>query len=367
MLDQVLNQELIELKHSSMYRELPNITRYDAGCMIYHNDKKLVSFSCNNYLGLIGHPILKKSAIDAINLYGVGAGASRMITGDNCLYHCLESKLAKLYDKEMALVFSSGYLANVGVISALICRHDMVVSDKLVHSSIIDGIKLSQAKNYRFKHNDYLDCEYILEKYRNLHRRCLIIVEQVYSMDGDIAPIKQLKVLARKYNAWLITDCAHSLGLMMHSDSDIYVGTLSKAAGVLGGYVCASEVVIKYIQNKAKTFIYTTALPPMVVAAASSALDIINKSVIDAPIKLAKFFCKNLGFPEPSSHIVPIIMKDVTTALSAQKVLQEEGLFVIAIRPPTSPTPRLRFVFNASHKLSDVERLCEVLKQRKIV
>ncbi|CAH57890.1 8-amino-7-oxononanoate synthase [Ehrlichia ruminantium] len=367
MLDQVLDKELIELRYSDIYRELPKVTRYDAGYMVYHDGKKLISFSCNNYLGLIGHPLLKKSAIDAINLYGVGAGASRMVTGDNLLYYSLESKLAKLYDKEKALVFSSGYLTNIGIISALVNRHDMIISDKLVHSSIIDGIKLSQAKNYRFKHNDYLDCEYILKKYRNLHRRCLIIVEQVYSMDGDIAPTKQLKMLAEKYDAWLVIDCAHSFGLMMHCDADIYIGTLSKAVGVLGGYVCASEIVIKYIQNKARTFIYTTALPPMIIAAANSALDIIGESVIDIPIKLARFFCNNLDFPEPNSHIVPIIMKDVTTVLHAQKILKEEGFLVIAIRPPTSPTPRLRFVFNASHKLSDVKRLCKVLKQKEIV
>ena len=186
-------------------------------------------------------------------------------------------------------------------------------------------------------------------------------------MDGDIAPTKHLKALAEKYDAWLITDCAHSFGLMMHSDSDIYTGTLSKAVGVLGGYVCASEVVVKYIQNKARTFIYTTALPPMVIAAANSALDIISKSVVDAPIKLARVFCNDLGFPESKSHIVPIVMRDVTAVLHAQMILKEEGFLVIAIRPPTSPTPRLRFVFNASHKLSDVKRLCEVLKQRKIV
>ncbi|AHC39004.1 aminotransferase class I/II-fold pyridoxal phosphate-dependent enzyme [Ehrlichia muris] len=367
MLDKILNRELIKLKVDNLYREPSAITKSEAGNVIYQNDKKLVSFSCNDYLGLIGHPLLKESAINAINNYGVGAGASRMITGDNVIYQCLENKLAKLYHTEMALVFSSGYLTNVGVISALVHRHDMIIADKLVHSSIIDGIKLSSAKHYRFEHNDYKHCEDMLKEYRGLHKHCFIIVEQVYSMNGDIAPIDQLRKLAEKYNAWLITDCAHGFGLIPCASSDIYIGTLSKAVGVLGGYVCASKVVIKYIQNKARTFIYTTALPPMVIAAASSALDIIGESINDTPIKLAKFFCKNLNLTEPSSHIVPLIMKDIDSVLHAQQILREEGFLVVAIRPPTVPTPRLRFVFSVNHSSSDIEKLCEVIRRNKLV
>ncbi|AHX04502.1 aminotransferase class I/II-fold pyridoxal phosphate-dependent enzyme [Ehrlichia japonica] len=367
MLDSILSQELIKLRIDNLYREPSAITRSEAGNVIYQNDKKLISFSCNDYLGLIRHPLLKESAINAINNYGVGAGASRMITGDNVIYQCLENKLAKLYHTEMSLVFSSGYLTNVGVISALVHRHDMVIADKLVHSSIIDGIKLSSAKHYRFEHNDYKHCEDILKEYRGLHKHCFIVVEQVYSMNGDIAPIGQLKKLAEEYNAWLITDCAHGFGLIPCANSDIYIGTLSKAIGVLGGYVCASKVVIRYIQNKARPFIYTTALPPMVIAAASSALDIIGESVNDTPIKLAKFFCKNLNLTEPNSHIVPLIMKDIDSALHAQQVLREEGFLVVAIRPPTVPTPRLRFVFSVNHSSSDIEKLCEVIKRNGLV
>ncbi|AHX03970.1 aminotransferase class-V family protein [Ehrlichia chaffeensis str. Heartland] len=366
MLDEILNQELIKLKVDNLYREPSTVTRSEVGCLVCQNNERLVSFSCNDYLGLIGHLLLKESAINAINNYGVGAGASRMVTGNNILYQCLEDKLAKLYHTEMALVFSSGYLTNVGVISALVHRHDMIISDKLVHSSIIDGIKLSSAKHYRFEHNDYGHCEDILKKYRRLHKYCFIVVEQVYSMNGDIAPIDQLKKLAEKYSAWLIVDCAHGFGLIPCANSDIYIGTLSKAVGVLGGYVCASEVVIKYIQNKAKTFIYTTALPPMVIAAANAALDIISASVNDIPIKLAKFFCKNLNLAEPSSHIVPLIMKNMNSVLHAQQVLREAGFLVVAIRPPTVPTPRLRFVFSVNHSLSDIEKLCEVIKRNKL-
>ncbi|RZB12559.1 8-amino-7-oxononanoate synthase [Ehrlichia minasensis] len=367
MLDKVLNQELINLKKSNLYRELSTITKSESGCFVSQNEKNLVSFSCNDYLGLVGHPLLKEAAINAVNSYGVGAGASRMVTGNNVIYQCLEKKLAKIYNTEMALVFSSGYLANVGVIAALVGRHDMVISDKLVHSSIIDGIKLSGAKNYRFEHNDYKDCENILKEFRRLHKHCFIIIEQVYSMNGDIAPVDHLKRLAEKYKTWLITDCAHSFGLMHCASSDVYVGTLSKAAGVLGGYVCASEVVIKYIQNKARTFIYTTALPPMVIAAANAALDVISESVTDIPIKLAKFFCKNLNLAEPESHIVLLIMESIDKVLHAQQVLKEEGFLVVAIRPPTVPTPRLRFVFSVNHSLSDIEKLCYVIKQKKLI
>ena len=366
MLDKV-NQELIKLKIDNMYRKLSSVTRYEDSCIVLQSGQRLISFSCNDYLGLIGHPLLKEAAINAINDYGVGAGASRMITGNNILYESLETKLAELYGTEKALVFSSGYLANIGVISALAGRHDMIVSDKLVHSSIIDGIKLSQAKNYRFEHNNYQHCGEILREYRNLHKHCAIVVEQVYSMDGDIAPIDQLKKLAERYDAWLITDCAHSFGLMHCPSSDVYIGTLSKAVGVLGGYVCASKAVIRYVQNKAKTFIYTTALPPMIIAAANAALDIIHKDVIHIPFQLAKFFCKNLNLSNPYSHIVPLVMKDLDTVLRAQQILKEEGFLVVAIRPPTSPTPRLRFVFSVNHKFSDVEKLCEVLRKRKLV
>ncbi|MGN7618994.1 MAG: aminotransferase class I/II-fold pyridoxal phosphate-dependent enzyme [Ehrlichia sp.] len=365
MLDKI-NKELAKLKVNNMYRELPSVTRCEGSDILLHSGQRLISFSCNDYLGLIGHPLLKESAVNAINNYGVGAGASRMVTGNNILYESLESKLAELYGTEKALVFSSGYLANVGVISTLASRDDMIVSDKLVHSSSIDGIRLSQAKNYRFEHNNYRHCEYILREYRSLHKHCFIVVEQVYSMDGDIAPIDRLKELAEKYNSFLITDCAHSFGLMPCTNSDVYIGTLSKAVGVLGGYVCASEHIIKYIQNKAKTFIYTTALPPMILATASTALDIIRKGIENVPLQLAKFFCKNLNLSEPYSHIVPLVMKDIDTVLHAQQVLQGEGFLVIAIRPPTSPTPRLRFVFGMNHKFSDVKKLCEILKQMKL-
>ena len=362
-----INQELVSLKTDNMYRELTSVTKREGSYIALQGDQKLISFSCNDYLGLIRHPLLKESVINAINDYGVGAGASRMVTGNNVLYESLESKLAELYCTEKALVFSSGYLANIGVISTLASRHDMIVSDKLIHSSLIDGIKLSQAKNYRFKHNDYQHCEDILKEYRSLHKQCFIIIEQVYSMDGDVAPVYHLKKIAEKYKAWLVTDCAHSFGLMVCTNSDVYIGTLSKAVGVLGGYVCASDAVIKYIQNKAKTFIYTTALPPMVLATANTALDIISKNITDIPLQLAKFFCKSLNLPEPCSHIVPLVMKSISAVLHAQEVLKEEGFLVVAIRPPTSPTPRLRFVFSVNHKFSDVEKLCEVLKRRVLV
>nr|WP_238523268.1 8-amino-7-oxononanoate synthase [Anaplasma centrale] len=327
---------------------------------------QLISFSCNDYMALANHSSVKRAAIEAIELYGVGAQASRLITGNHPLYKEIEEKIARIYRTEAALVFSSGYLANVGSISAIVGRHDMILADRLIHASAVDGAKLSGAKIYRFIHNDLAHCEELLRKYRKKHRHCLMLVEGVYGMDGDLAPVDALVKVAREHGAWLAVDVAHSFGMTSTLQPDIYIGTLSKAAGALGGYVCSSNVVIDYLQNAARSFVYTTALPPAIVAAASAAIDMVHENR-EIPITLARKFCKAMELPEPASHIVPIIMRDSHSAVHAAQILAQRGFLVAAIRPPTVPTPRLRFAFTAAHTPQDIYRLCEALRQECIL
>ncbi|QXK92162.1 8-amino-7-oxononanoate synthase [Neoehrlichia mikurensis] len=366
MLADVLQKKLSSIKSKGLFRQLDTSIKLSNSRIVYKNGQKLISFACNDYMDLANHYLVKKAAIDAINLYGVGVCASRLITGNHILYKEIEEKLTKLYGTEAALVFSSGYLTNLGIISSLVNRQDMILADKLIHASSIDGIKLSQATLYRFLHNDIDHCQELLNKYRKLHKHCLIIIENIYGMDGDLASVDDFIKLSKKYNAWIIVDTAHGFGQVTNLTPDIYVGTLSKITGALGGYICSSKIVIEYIINKARSFIYTTAIPPMIVAAASSAIDIINKNKY-IPINFARIFCKSLGLPEPQSNIVPLIMKDINAALNAEQILAKKGFLVTAIRPPTSPTPRLRFTFSTKHRLSDIQRLCKVLKEEQIL
>ncbi|AAV86370.1 hypothetical protein AM268 [Anaplasma marginale str. St. Maries] len=366
-LESVLKARCESIASKGLLRKVATITRKATSRRVTTADgMQLISFSCNDYMSLANHSAVKRAAIKAIELYGVGAQASRLVTGNHPLYKEIEEKIAAIYRTEAALVFSSGYLANVGSISAIVGRHDMILADRLIHASAVDGAKLSGAKIYRFMHNDLAHCEELLKKYRKMHRHCLVLVEGVYGMDGDLAPVDELAKVAREHGAWLAVDVAHSFGMTSTLQPDIYIGTLSKATGALGGYVCSSRVVIDYLQNAARSFVYTTALPPAIVAAASAAIDIARESC-EIPITLAKKFCEAMELPEPKSHIVPIIMRDPHSAVHAAQILAKRGFLVAAIRPPTVPTPRLRFAFTAAHTLQDIHRLCETLRQERIL
>jgi len=365
-LDVISQQELDKLKNSNLLRTLSETSRY-SDSVIIRNGKKLVSFCCNDYLGLSQNKIVRQAALDATKKYGIGSGASRLVTGNNPLYQQLEQKLAAYKGTSGAVVFGSGYLANVGIIPALVGRNDLIIADKLVHACLIDGAKLSGAKMLRYQHNDLESCNNLLQKNRDKYENCLVITDTVFSMDGDKAPIEELLSIASKYDSWLLSDDAHGLGVMENkkivNPNYLQMGTLSKAMGSYGGYLCASAKIIEYIKNKARSLIYSTALPPMVIAASIAALEIIEEDVklVAKPLANAKLFTELLGIKEAESSIVALIIGDEKEAMDASKRLEEEGFLVSAIRPPTVPegTARLRVTFSALHQRKDIERLAE--------
>ena len=365
MLESVLKGKLNLLESEGLLKKLKksilNTSSPEGRKIQTDTGEELTSFSCSDYIGLAAHETVKQAAIDAINAYGVGARASRLATGNHPIYEELETKIAKIYQTEAALVFSSGYLANIGSISALVDESCMVLADQLIHAAAVDGVKLSGAKLHVFAHYDIEDCKVLLKEHRHKYKHCLILTENVCSLDGDLAPVDDLVKLAREHDTWIAIDTAHGFGILGTSKPDLYMGTLSKAAGALGGYICAPRTTIEYLLNKARSFIYTTALPPALIAAANAALDIYT-SYAGVPLRLAKEFCQMLELPPPKSHIVPLIMRDSRSAINAEKTLADNGILVTAICPPSVPTPRLKFIFTAAHKLIDIHRLCNILK-----
>jgi 8-amino-7-oxononanoate synthase len=354
-LDSFARDKLAALEAADLRRTLIETDRTDA-VEVIRAGRRLISFCCNDYLNLTHHPDVKRAAQDAIDRFGTGAGASRLVSGNHSLLSELEGKLARLKGTDAALVFSSGYLANIGTIPALAGPPDLIVMDALVHSCIHAGARLSGAQVEIFPHNDVDACRAVLEMMRAPHERCLILTETVFSMDGDRAPIALLADIARDYDAWLMTDDAHGLGLVPSDSPDdvpVQMGTLSKTAGSMGGYVCASRLVIDLLINRARSFIYTTGLAPSAAAAASAALDVMAREPERGTQAHAhaRDFAARLGLPEPESAIVPVILEDSERALAASRQLEEQGFLVTAIRPPTVPagTARLRVTFTAGH------------------
>ncbi|NQU17933.1 MAG: aminotransferase class I/II-fold pyridoxal phosphate-dependent enzyme, partial [Candidatus Saganbacteria bacterium] len=277
---QFIKEELNNLKQSSLFRELKIIENNDSR-IITINGKEYINFCSNNYLGLTHHPKVIKAAIEATKKFGTGAGASRLITGTTVLHQQLEEKLAKHKGTEAAIVFPTGYMANLGTISAIVSEKDTVIIDRLDHASIIDACKLSKAKLQVYPHKDMKALEKILQK-SDKYKKRLIVTDHVFSMDGDLSPVADISKLAEKYNAIMMIDDAHSTGILtnpypLSPNPSIIMGTLSKALGSLGGFVCGSAELIEYLRNKARSFIYTTALPPAICAAAIAALDVIEK------------------------------------------------------------------------------------------
>lgn len=333
-------------------------------------EKSLISFSSNDYLGLSQHPEVIKAAVETTHQYGTGAGASRLVTGNHPLYAELEATLAHWKKSEACLVFGSGYLANLGVIPALVGKGDGIFADRLVHASLLDGARLSGADILRCTHNNMEHLESLLKTHRTTYRHCLILVESVYSMDGDCAPLDLLSSLAKHYDAWLMVDDAHGLGMFAHDQDiyakvDIYMGTLSKALGGYGGYICGSQTLINYLLTTARSFIYTTGLPPSVIASALAALRMIESEpeIAKKPLQKAKLFTDLLNLPEAQSCIVPLILHEEERVLAASDTLEKERFLVTAIRPPTVPpgTARLRFAFSALHKEEDIRRLAAII------
>ena len=377
-LDQFAHAKLTELDRAHLRRTLVETTRED-GIWTLRNGRRLLSFCCNDYLNLTHHPNVKKAAIEALQRYGAGAGASRLVTGNHPLLPELEARLARLKGTEAACVFGSGYLANAGIIPTLIGSEGLVLIDELAHACLWAGARLTRGQVLAFRHNDVAHAEALLAEHRARHAHALIATDGVFSMDGDLAPLAELAVLAQRFDAWLISDDAHGIGVLgggrgssfIHGvklDIPLQMGTLSKAIGAYGGYLCASRPVIELIHNRARTLIYSTGLPPAIAAAAIAAIDVIESEpdTVALPVAKAKAFTRRAGLPDAASTIVPVIIGEAEAAMRASQILQEEGFLVVAIRPPTVPagTARLRLTFSAAHPDDEIERLADTVRAR---
>ncbi len=376
-LDQFATDKLARLEAGALRRRLRPTARA-AGAVLERDGQRLISFSCNDYLTLSTHPAVIDAAIDAARRHGAGAGASRLVTGDHPLYCALEARLAALKQTEDAVVFGSGFLANTGIIPALMAREDAIFVDELAHACIWAGARLSGAALHVFRHNDVAHLAELLAAHRQAARHAMVVTDGVFSMDGDLAPVGEMLALAKAHDAWLMTDDAHGIGVINEGrgsahghDVPLQMGTLSKAVGSYGGYLCASHVVCELIRNRARSFVYTTGLPPAVVGASIAALDLIanDPAMCAAPLAHARRFCAALGLPPAESPIVPLLLGTAERALAAQAVLEGEGFLVAAIRPPTVPegTARLRFAFTACHAPDDIDRLAQLVHDRILV
>ena len=376
-LDQFACEKLAALERRHLRRKL--VTTERQGLYADRAGRRLLSFSCNDYLNLSQHPAIIAAAVAAAERYGVGAGASRLVTGNHPLHAELEQRLARLKGSEAACVFGSGYLANTGIIPALAGPDDLILIDELSHACIHAGGKLSGASMHRYRHCDVAHARALLADHRAAHPHALIVTDGVFSMDGDLAPLHDLAALAQHFDSWLLADDAHGLGVIgggrgssfasgNPADVPLQMGTLSKAVGSYGGYLCASQPVIDLMRTRARTFIYSTGLPPPVIAAAIAAVDLIEREPAYAaePLRKARLFARALNLPEPQSAIVPLVLGDAEAAIEAAQALEDDGFLVVAIRPPTVPqgTARLRFAFTAQHCDNDVERLAESVRRR---
>ena len=339
--------------------------------------RALVDFSANDYLGLAGDTEVTAAASEALARHGAGGRASRLITGNHPEYTALEAELAALKGSEDAVVFGSGFLANLGLLTALAGRHDLILADRLNHACLVDGARLSGARVLRYPHGDAEAVRERLHRYRGEHRHCLLVTDGVFSMDGDLAPLGELAELAAAYGCWLMSDDAHGVGVvgdgtgstqaagLSAREVPLQMGTLSKAVGGYGGYVCTSGPVAELIRNRARSFVYTTALPPATVAANRAAVARIRRdpALCRRPLALARRLADRLGLSRPDSPILPVVLGDDSTALAAQEALEGAGYLVQAIRPPTVPegTARLRIALRAPHSEADVDGLGDAL------
>ncbi len=361
-LDDMARRKLEALQSGALLRTLPEPNR------------TALNFCSNDYLGLAQDQRLKTAAAAALE-HGAGAGASRLVTGNHALYAELEAKIAALKGEQAALVFGSGYLANLGTIPALVGPGDLIVADELSHACMMSGAKLSGATLHVFRHNDVNDLRRLLEAHRPAAGNCLVLTEGVFSMDGDLSPLPDIIAAARDHDAWVMTDDAHGLGVIgngrgsaahWNARPDVQMGTLSKSVGSYGGYVAASRPVIDLLVNRARSVIYATGLPPAVVAASIAGVDIIasDPGLCARPLALARTFTTRANLPAAQSAIVPVVLGTPEAALEASTALERQGFLVTAIRPPTVPanTARLRITFSAVHREEDVRRLADAVR-----
>jgi len=344
--------------------------------------KKMIMLGSNNYLGLTSHPKVKEAAIEAVKKYGSGCAGSRFLNGTLDIHVQLEEKLAKFFRKENALTFSTGYQTNLGIISSIAGKDDVVVIDKLDHASIIDACRLSYADVKKFKHNDMKSLEFILSECGD--RGKLVVIDGVYSMEGDIAPLPEIVKVCKKYGARIMVDDAHGVGVLgrtgrgtaehfgLEKDVDIIMGTYSKSMASIGGFVAASEDVIHYIKHTSRPLIFSASPPPASVASVIAALDVIDQEperrerLWHNTNKMMKAF-KNMGYDTGTSEtpIIPLLMGEMERAFMMWKILSDEGVFVNPVAPPATPPGRclIRTSYMATHTDEQLDRVLVILEQ----
>ena len=366
--------------HKAGWHRSPRLITSAPGPTLELEGLTLLNFSSNDYLGLANDPRLKAAAIEAVQAHGTGTTGSRLVTGSRILHQELEYHLAQLKKTEDAMVFSSGYSANVGTIAAIVGKRDLVLNDQYNHSSLRSGAALSGATCLDYQHCNLSDLRQTLTKHRDRFAKCLILTDSVFSMDGDLAPLSELLDLADEFDCMMLVDEAHATGVLGESGagglelcgctgrSVIHMGTLSKALASLGGYVAGSAALIDFLRNRAPSWIYTTALSPADTAAALAALRVIQTEP-DRRTQLwenIRYFqqglqSRNIQTLPSDSAIVCLPMKTVMVALEASQQLQAAGIFAPAIRPPTVPTSRIRLTLMATHTKKQIDQLCDAI------
>ena len=379
---QYLADELSKLREQKLYQKL-RILETEQLPVANFDGKEVINLSSNNYLGLTTHPKLKEAAARAVEEFGVGSGAVRTIAGTMTLHLELEEKIAKFKQAEASVVFQSGFAANAGTVQAILGKEDVIISDELNHASIIDGCRLSRAEIKVFPHKDVEACEGILKEIQNRSGRKLLITDGVFSMDGDIAPLPALVELAEKYGCMMMIDDAHSSGVLgrngrgtvdhfnLHGRVDIQVGTLSKAIGALGGYVCSTRDAIDFLCHRARPFLFSTSHPPSVAATSIAAFEVLEQEpqLIEELWANTKFFkegLKKLGFNTGLSEtpITPVIVGEAALAHEFSRQLFRAGVFAQGIGYPTVPQDkaRIRTIVTATHTQEELSRALEILE-----
>ncbi len=383
----IFEEELRNIRSNKLLRFMRTIEGMQEP-VVRINGRDVILMCSNNYLGLANHPALIKSAVSALKLYGVSAGASRLVSGTMTAHGQLEHDIASFKRTEAALVFNSGYHANTGIIPAVAGKDSVILSDELNHASIIDGIRLSKARVFIYRHGDTTMAEDLL---RTLDRKSsarnpskkLIVTDSVFSMDGDIAPLKELVAIAERYNALLMIDEAHATGILGRNGSGaaemlgvssripIQMGTLGKALGSFGAYAAGSRPLIEFLVNKSRSFIFTTALPPAVCAASSKAIKLVRsrpglRKRLQDNILFLRNGLRSIGYDIPldPTPIIPVIIGDADTTMRMSALLFEHGVFVSGIRPPSVPqgTSRLRITVTAAHTKKMLGQVLDAMK-----
>lgn len=381
MMTEALQRRLAERHQQSRYRKR-RVLETAQGPRVVVDGREFLLFCSNDYLGLANHPQLIAAMQNAAQQYGVGGGASHLVCGHSALHHQLEERLAEITGRDRAILFSTGYMANLGTVTALVGKGDHILEDRLNHASLLDAGLLSGAKFQRFHHNDLNDLERRLQKLPDEGQR-LIVVDAVFSMDGDMAPLPELAALAKKYDAYLMADDAHGFGVLGQSGAGsgeffgldqvqlpVLMGTLGKGIGSFGAFVAGSEVLIESLIQFARPYIYTTAMPPAVAAASLASLELLRseswrRDHLRALIKRFKSGAAQIALPLMPSDtaIQPLLVGDESLAMAISTSLEAEGVLVSAIRPPTvaAGQSRLRITITAAHSTADIDALLAAL------